>query len=205
VRGPLLVISNHISDVDFSFVQAALPARIRHKLAIATRARRWNCCARRSGSRMVRPDLRPRAVDAWGCAAELVSAAASGRVPQKLCLRRRSRRSWLQRPRLPRRKAHARRQSQLVPLRSWPAGQQSAHSRASMRIDGLFELKKAGKRFAAPGTIRCALASRCSLRRKPIRRRLLGRCRRRLRSSKRRPGKARDLCGGGIPPRGNSD
>ena len=37
VRGPLLVISNHISDVDFSFVQAALPARIRHKLAIATR------------------------------------------------------------------------------------------------------------------------------------------------------------------------
>jgi len=34
---PLLVISNHISDVDFSFVQAALPARIRHKLAIATR------------------------------------------------------------------------------------------------------------------------------------------------------------------------
>ena len=35
--GPLLVISNHIADVDIGFIQAALPARIRHKLATATR------------------------------------------------------------------------------------------------------------------------------------------------------------------------
>ena len=37
VRGPLLVISNHIADVDIGFIQFALPARIRHKLATATR------------------------------------------------------------------------------------------------------------------------------------------------------------------------
>jgi long-chain acyl-CoA synthetase len=35
-RGPALVISNHIDDVDVGFIQTALPARIRHKLATAT-------------------------------------------------------------------------------------------------------------------------------------------------------------------------
>jgi long-chain acyl-CoA synthetase len=37
VNGPLLVVCNHISDVDFAFVQTALPARFRHRLATATR------------------------------------------------------------------------------------------------------------------------------------------------------------------------
>ena len=36
-NGPLLVVCNHISDVDFAFVQAALPARLRHRIATATR------------------------------------------------------------------------------------------------------------------------------------------------------------------------
>jgi long-chain acyl-CoA synthetase len=36
VRGPLLVISNHVADVDVGFIQTALPARLRHKLATAT-------------------------------------------------------------------------------------------------------------------------------------------------------------------------
>lgn len=36
VRGPLLVVSNHIDDVDAGFIQFALPARIRHRLATAT-------------------------------------------------------------------------------------------------------------------------------------------------------------------------
>jgi long-chain acyl-CoA synthetase len=35
VNGPLLVICNHIDDVDVGFVQTALPFRIRHKLATA--------------------------------------------------------------------------------------------------------------------------------------------------------------------------
>ena len=35
--GPVLVVCNHISDVDFAFVQAALPARLRNRIAIATR------------------------------------------------------------------------------------------------------------------------------------------------------------------------
>ena len=37
VSGPLLVVSNHVADVDVGFIQFALPARIRHKLATAIR------------------------------------------------------------------------------------------------------------------------------------------------------------------------
>jgi long-chain acyl-CoA synthetase len=37
VKGPLLVVCNHISDVDFAFVQTALPAGLRNRMAIATR------------------------------------------------------------------------------------------------------------------------------------------------------------------------
>jgi long-chain acyl-CoA synthetase len=36
-NGPLLVVCNHITDVDFAFVQAALPARLRNRIATATR------------------------------------------------------------------------------------------------------------------------------------------------------------------------
>jgi long-chain acyl-CoA synthetase len=36
VNGPLLVICNHIGDVDVGFVQTVLPARIRHRIATAT-------------------------------------------------------------------------------------------------------------------------------------------------------------------------
>jgi|CZKJ01.1.fsa_nt_gi long-chain acyl-CoA synthetase len=34
--GPLLVVCNHIADVDVGFVQTALPARLRHRIATAT-------------------------------------------------------------------------------------------------------------------------------------------------------------------------
>ena len=37
LQGPVLVICNHISDVDVGFVLTALPARLRHRLATATR------------------------------------------------------------------------------------------------------------------------------------------------------------------------
>ena len=36
IRGPVLVICNHIDDVDVGFVLTALPARFRHHLATAT-------------------------------------------------------------------------------------------------------------------------------------------------------------------------
>ncbi len=36
VKGPLLVISNHVGDVDGGFILTALPARFRHRIATAT-------------------------------------------------------------------------------------------------------------------------------------------------------------------------
>ena len=36
VRGPVLVISNHIGDIDLGFIKAALPAGLRRRLATAT-------------------------------------------------------------------------------------------------------------------------------------------------------------------------
>lgn len=36
VSGPLLIVSNHIAHVDVGFIQTVLPVRIRHKLATAT-------------------------------------------------------------------------------------------------------------------------------------------------------------------------
>ncbi len=36
VQRPVLVVSNHIGDIDFGFIQTVLPARIRHRLATAT-------------------------------------------------------------------------------------------------------------------------------------------------------------------------
>jgi long-chain acyl-CoA synthetase len=35
--GPMLLVCNHISDLDFAFVQTALPAEMRNRIAIATR------------------------------------------------------------------------------------------------------------------------------------------------------------------------
>ena len=35
LRGPVLVISNHITELDIGFVLAALPVRLRHRLAVA--------------------------------------------------------------------------------------------------------------------------------------------------------------------------
>jgi long-chain acyl-CoA synthetase len=36
VRGPVLVVCNHVGDVDVGFVQTALPARLRNRIATAT-------------------------------------------------------------------------------------------------------------------------------------------------------------------------
>jgi len=35
LRGPVLVISNHVTEIDIGFILAALPARLRHRLAVA--------------------------------------------------------------------------------------------------------------------------------------------------------------------------
>jgi len=155
VRGPLLVISNHISDVDFSFVQAALPARIRHKLAIAT------CGEALELLRSPGPDRGwfGRIYDRvqWTLGVALLNLFP---LPRQAGFRKSFAYAG---------EAVDRGYSVLV----FPEGKHTQDGSLSsfrsgvgllannlripvlpMRIDGLFELKKAGKRFAAPGTIR---------------------------------------------------
>ncbi len=158
VRGPLLVVSNHVADIDVGFIQMALPAGIRHKLATAT----------------------------GGEALELLRSPTRDRAwLSRIFLRNYDRLRWtlgvalLNLFPLPRqagfRKSFAyageavdRGYSVLV----FPEGKHTEDGRLlpfrsgvgllannlripvlPMRIDGLFEIKKAGKKFASPGKI----------------------------------------------------
>jgi long-chain acyl-CoA synthetase len=154
VRGPLLVVSNHVADVDVGFIQTALPPRLRHKLATAT-----------GGEALER--LRSPAPDrAW-------FKRIYDRVQWTLGV------ALLNLFPLPRqsgfRKSFAyagaavdRGYSVLV----FPEGKHTTDGKLCpfrtgvgllannlripilpMRIDGLFEIKHAGKKFAAPGKI----------------------------------------------------
>jgi long-chain acyl-CoA synthetase len=158
VRGPLLVVSNHVADVDVGFIQTALPARIRHKLATAT-----------SGEALEL--LRSPSPDRAGFGARI------GRIYDRV--------QWtlgvalLNLFPLPRqsgfRKSFAyageavdhgysvlvfpegkhTEDGNLCPFRTG-VGLLANNLRIPilpMRIDGLFEIKHAGKKFAAPGKI----------------------------------------------------
>ncbi|MGB8774891.1 MAG: AMP-binding protein [Terriglobales bacterium] len=167
LHGPLLVVSNHISDVDVGFIQTALPARLRHKLATAT----------------------------GGEALELLrSPGANGGWFHRIFVQNYDRVRWtlgvalLNLFPLPRRSGFRKsfayageavdrgysvlvfpegrhtEDGELLPFRTG-IGLLSNNLRIPvlpMRIDGLFEIKKAGKKFAAPGKIQVRIG-------KPIR------------------------------------
>jgi long-chain acyl-CoA synthetase len=150
----LLVISNHVADVDVGFIQTALPARIRHKLATATGGealellrspgpdRVW--CARiydrvqwALGVALLNLFPLPRQSGfrkSFACAGEAVDRGYSvlifpeGKLTEdgKLCPFRTGVGLLANNLRIP-----------VLP----------------MRIDGLFEIKNTGKKFAAPGKI----------------------------------------------------
>ncbi len=154
VQGPLLVVSNHVADVDIGFIQAALPARLRHRLATATR-----------GEDLER--LRSPAADRglFGGAYDRLRWVLGVSLLNLFPLPRDSgfRKSFGYAG-----EAVDRGYSILV----FPEGMHSKDGTISifrsgvgllannlrvpvlpMRIDGLFEIKKAGRRFAAPGKI----------------------------------------------------
>ncbi|MGA2967047.1 MAG: AMP-binding protein [Terriglobales bacterium] len=154
VRGPLLVVSNHVSDADVGFIQTALPARIRHKLATAT------------GGEALEMLRSPAADRAW-----------PGRIYDRLQwtlgvallnLFPMPRQSGFRKSFAYAGEAVDRGYSVLV----FPEGKHNEDGKLClfrtgvgllannlripvlpMRIDGLFEIKKAGKKFAAPGKI----------------------------------------------------
>ena len=153
--GPALVICNHIGDVDPGFVLTALPPRLRHKLAIATGGEALEALR-------TPPPARPALAKAYDRAKWALGVALLNLFP------------------LPReagfRESFAyagesvdRGYSILV----FPEGRHTADGKLRdfrsgigllannlrlpvipMRIDGLFELKRAGKKFALPGQVR---------------------------------------------------
>jgi long-chain acyl-CoA synthetase len=154
VRGPLLVVSNHIADVDFALLQAALPARIRHKLAIATRGESLEALRSPAPGRIWLFRIRDRVL--WTLGVALLNLFP---LPRQSGFRKSFAYAG---------EAVDRGYSVLA----FPEGMHTKDGKLSpfrtgvgllannlgvpvlpMRIDGLFEIKKAGRRFAPPGKI----------------------------------------------------
>jgi long-chain acyl-CoA synthetase len=160
VRGPLLVVSNHIADVDIGFVQFALPARLRHKLATATRGE--------SLEKFRSPDAeRAWPLRIYDRLAWMLGVALLNLFPLP-------RESGFRKSFAYAGEAVDRGYSVLV----FPEGKYTGDGAVGtfqtgigllannlripilpVRIDGLFDLKKAGKKIAAPGKIKVRFGS----------------------------------------------
>jgi long-chain acyl-CoA synthetase len=155
VTGPLLVVCNHIADVDFAFVQTALPARFRHRLATATRGEDLEALRTPPPSRGFFGSMYDRMLWFFG-----VSLLNLFPLPRGAGFRQSFDYAG---------EAVDRGYSILV----FPEGRHTVDGNINsfragigllahnlgvpilpMRISGLFEVKRAGKRFAAPWKIR---------------------------------------------------
>jgi long-chain acyl-CoA synthetase len=154
VRGPLLVVSNHVADVDVGFIQTALPARIRHKLATATGGEALEMLRSPGPDRMWLGRIYDRVQ--WTLGIALLNLFP---LPRQSGFRKSFAYAG---------EAVDRGYSVLV----FPEGRHTQDGKLGqfrtgvgllannlripilpMRIDGLFEIKHAGKKFAAPGKI----------------------------------------------------
>ena len=155
VKGPLLVVSNHLGDVDPGFILTALPARFRQRLATATGGEALEAL------RSPRPErgLLGGAYDRvkWLLGVSLLNLFP---LPREAGFRKSFAYAG---------QAVDKGYSVLV----FPEGRHTTDGKMNpfragigllaqnlgipvlpMRIDGLFEVKHAGKKFAAPGKIR---------------------------------------------------
>jgi long-chain acyl-CoA synthetase len=160
VLGPVLVICNHIDDVDPGFVMTALPARLRHKLAVATGGEALEILRTPPPARSVIPGVYDRL--RWALGVSLLNLFP---LPREAGFRE----SF----------AYAgesvdRGYSVLV----FPEGRHTTDGNVlpfragigllannlqipvvPMRIDGLFEIKQAGKKFARPGQVKVKIGA----------------------------------------------
>jgi long-chain acyl-CoA synthetase len=163
VRGPVLVICNHIGDVDVGFVLIALPAHLRHKLATATGGEALE-------SLRTSPAMRHffgRTYDRikWGLGVSLLNLFP---LPREVGFRESFAyagelvdrgRSVLIFP-----EGHHTTDGKMLSFRGG-VGLLANNLRipiVPMRIEGLFELKQAGRKFAKPYAVRVKIG-------KPIR------------------------------------
>ncbi len=155
VKGPLLVVANHIGDVDPGFILTALPARFRHHLAIATGGEALEALRSPAADRAFFLKIYDRMQ--WTLGVSLLNLFP---LPREAGFRRSFAFAG---------EAVDRGYSVLV----FPEGRHTTDGKMlpfrsgigllaenlgipvlPMRIDGLFEVKQAGKKFAAPGKIR---------------------------------------------------
>jgi long-chain acyl-CoA synthetase len=160
LRGPVLVVCNHVDDVDVGFVQTALPARFRHRLATATGGEALEAlCTPSSGRNVFR-----RTYDRvqWFLGVSLLDLFP---LPREAGFRESFAFAG---------ESVDRGYSILV----FPEGRHTTDGKIAqfrtgvgllatnlaipivpMRIDGLFELKKAKKKFAPPGKIKVRIGA----------------------------------------------
>ena len=154
VKGPLLVISNHVGDVDGGFILTALPARFRHRVATATGGEALEALRTPAPSRNFFLRMYDRMQ--WFLGVSLLNLFP---LPREAGFRRSFAYAG---------EAVDRGYSVLV----FPEGRHTKDGKMSpfragigllavnlgipvlpMRIDGLFQVKNAGKKFAPPWTI----------------------------------------------------
>jgi long-chain acyl-CoA synthetase len=155
VNGPLLVVSNHVADVDPGFILTALPARIRHRLATATGGEALEALRTPGPGRRFFARIYDRAQ--WFLGVSLLNLFP---LPREAGFRRSFAYAG---------EAVDRGYSVLV----FPEGRHTTDDKMNpfragigllavnlgipvlpMRIDGLFEVKRSGRRFVAPRKIR---------------------------------------------------
>ena len=155
VEGPVLVVSNHVSDVDAGFILTALPGRFRNRVAVATGGEALEALRTPPADRGFFLRIYDRVQ--WVLGVSLLNLFP---LPREAGFRRSFAYAG---------EAVDRGYSVLV----FPEGQHTKNGKMlpfragigllaanlgipvlPMRIDGLFELKAAGKSFAPPWTIR---------------------------------------------------
>jgi long-chain acyl-CoA synthetase len=160
IRAPMLVICNHIGDIDPGFVLTALPARLRHRLAVATGGEALEILRTPPGDRA----FLGRAYDRvrWVLGVSLLNLFP---LPREAgfresfayageCVDRGF--SVLVFP-----EGHHTIDGKLRPFRAGVGllANNLGIPIIPVRIDGLFEVKQAGRKFAWPGEVRVKLGA----------------------------------------------
>jgi len=163
-HAPLLIVSNHIDDIDVGFIQTALPSRFRHKLATATGGEALELLRSPAASRGWFHRIFGQNYDRvrWTLGVALLNLFP---LPRQSGFRKSFAYAG---------EAVDRGYSVLV----FPEGRHTEDGKLlpfrtgigllannlcipvlPMRIDGLFEIKQAGKKFAAPGKIQVRIGN----------------------------------------------
>lgn len=158
LRGPVLLVSNHVTTIDTGFLLAALPARFRHHLAVAI-----------GGERLMAMRRPPKQLPWWKRATDWLGYASAVVLFNGFPLPKESgfRESFLFAGELADRgysvlvfpEGRTTEDGNLLPFRTG-IGLLVNNLKipvVPLRIDGLYELRKEGRRFALPGRVRVTL------------------------------------------------